>query len=150
MLWSNRIHERLKEGDHIVLCDLFDLSDPSDVDFGLVANLRRRPARRLACTLEGRTGLQLDFKPDLVLMLEIPDGFHTGPGIPIDHPFASRLPFMPDASCLFDSSFASVLSTLSKIPFTNLAASSSPKSFASSMASFTVTLAGTSSSHKSS
>src|SRR5690242_343065 len=150
MLRSDRIHERFKEGDHIVLCDFFDLRDPSDVDLGLVANFRRRPARRLACTFERRTGLQLHFKPGLVLMLEIPDGFHPGTGIPIDHPFASRLPFMPDASRLFDSSFSSVVSTLSKMPFTNLAASSSPKSFAISMASFTVTLAGTSSSHKSS
>src|SRR5215467_10051519 len=150
MFRTYRIHERLKERDHIVLRDLLNLGDTRHINLGLFADLRRSPTRRLTSTLECRTGLQFDLKPDLVLVLEIPDGFHFWTGIPLDHPLASLLPFTPDASRLFDSSFASVARTLSRMPFTNLAASSSPKSFASSMASFTVTLAGTSSSHNSS
>src|SRR5512145_578729 len=144
MFRPDRIHERFKERDDVVLGHFFDLGNAMDIDLCLFTDCRGGPSRRLPRAFEGRNGLQLDFQPDLILVLEIPDSLHAGTGIAVNH----RI--QPLAFSLFASSRGPAARTLSRIPFTNLAASSSPKSLASSMASFTVTLAGTSSSHSSS
>src|SRR5512143_461284 len=85
VLRPHRVHERFEERDHIMLRDFLDFGNPAHVDFRLLSDLCRGPARSLAGPLERRTGLQLDFEPDLILTLEIPDGFHLRSGIPFDH-----------------------------------------------------------------
>jgi hypothetical protein len=168
---SDRIHKRFEERNDIVLGHLFNFGDSVNVNPGLLSNLGCRATRRLSRLLECGAGLQLDFEPSLILVLQIPDGLHLGTGIAVNHLFSvrrtglgvkgrkNRQPvhlhhvasrFTPDASRLLASSRGSTDSTLSRMPFTNFAASSSPKSFANSIASFTVTLAGTSLTHKSS
>ena len=153
MFRPNRVHERFEKRDHIMLGDLFDFGNAGDVDLGLLPDFRRGSSRRLPGPLEGGTGLQLNFQPDLILVLEIPDGLHLGTGIPFNH---QRSASLPDA-CLRTASAVSRsnlrLGRQAPCPESRsrtLTASSSPKLFASSMASFIVTFAGTSSNHSSS
>src|SRR5262245_21194783 len=164
MLRSNRFHKRFEKGDHVVLRHLLDSGNALHVDDGLLPNTGRRATRNPSGSLECLAGGQLDREPDLILTFQFPDGFHRGTGISIDHgipewarSFSSLftlaphpLPFTSNASRLFAASVNSLPKTWSKIPFTNFDASSSPKLFANSMASLTVTFAGTSSIHSNS
>ena len=85
MLGSYGFHERLQEGDHIVLRHLLDFRDARDIDDGFLSNARAGPSWNLPLALEGRTGLQFDFQPDFVLVLQIPDCAHPGAGITVNH-----------------------------------------------------------------
>jgi hypothetical protein len=85
MLGPNRIHQRFEERDHVMLGDCFDLGDASHVDLRLLADFRGGSSRGLPGALEGRRRLELNLQPDLVLVLEIPNGLHVRTGIAFNH-----------------------------------------------------------------
>ena len=100
MFGPNRIHQRFEERDHVMLGDFFDLGDASHIDLRLLTDFRSGSSRGLPGALESRRGLELDFQPDLVLVLEIPNGLHLRTGIAFDHKRSktSRLtPGLPDS-----------------------------------------------------
>src|SRR2546421_9449998 len=77
--------QRLQERNHIVLHDFLDRRNPTRINPSFAPDPAGDAARDFARPLQRLTGLQLDLQPDLVLMFEIPDGFHSGKGVSFDH-----------------------------------------------------------------
>src|ERR1044072_4740656 len=85
MLRPNRIHQRFEKPDYVMLGDFFDLGDEIHIDLSLLTAFRGGSSWRLPGALEGRRCLKFDLQPDLVFVLEIPNGLHVRTGIAFNH-----------------------------------------------------------------
>src|SRR6185503_5190663 len=89
MLRTDRFYKRFEKGDHIVLRHLLDPGDALYIDRGLLPNASRCAARDLSSSFERCAGGQLDCEPNFVLTFQLPDGFHLGTGITVNHLFTT-------------------------------------------------------------